>query len=138
MIESRTIPEAPHRNEPGSLYITNEKSRYSLKHGKEYQSKLDPRDQVLEHRFGFALRIEEFLRGRASFEESELRKDLLKEIEEFLVEAVSNVVSSAFRFLCKDNLTEGESKEFAAKNVMLNIHAIFRETHQALRNEPEF
>jgi hypothetical protein len=45
-----------------------------------------------------------------------------------MVEAVSNISSAGFRFLCKGELEEGEAKEFTAKNIMLNLQAIFRET----------
>ena len=47
-------------------------------------------------------------------------------MKEFLVEAVANVVSAGFHHLNQKDLEEKESKEFAAKNILLNIHSIFR------------
>ena len=60
--------------------------------------------------------------------ESKLYAYIKKNVKDFLAEAVANVVSVGFRHLCKDDLEEGESKDFAAKNILLNIHSIFRET----------
>jgi hypothetical protein len=51
-----------------------------------------------------------------------------------LVETASNVVSAAFRFLCKGELTEQEAKEYAAKNLMLNLHSVFSEVAATIKN----
>ena len=45
---------------------------------------------------------------------------------------MANVVSVGFKHLCKTDLEESESKEFAAKNIFLNIHSIIRETIKAI------
>jgi hypothetical protein len=50
------------------------------------------------------------------------------------LEAASNVVSASFKFVCKGELSENEAKEYAAKNLMVNIQAIFREVTYALKN----
>lgn len=47
------------------------------------------------------------------------------------------MVSAAFKFLCKGDLSEGESKEYASKNILLNIYAVFRETVIAIENNPK-
>jgi hypothetical protein len=44
-----------------------------------------------------------------------------------MVEAVSNSLSAGFKFLCKKDLESKETKELSAKNIMLNVQAIFRE-----------
>jgi hypothetical protein len=49
-----------------------------------------------------------------------------------MVEAVSNISSAGFKFLCKKDLEGSEAKEFTAKNIMLNLQAIFRETIVAI------
>ena len=59
---------------------------------------------------------------------------LIDKIHDFLVEAVSNVVSVSFNFLCKAELEEKEAMEYASKNMMLNVHSIFRKTMQAIES----
>lgn len=53
---------------------------------------------------------------------------ILANIKKFLVESSSNVASVAFKILCEGKFTAQEAKEYAAKNILLNINAIFRET----------
>ena len=54
---------------------------------------------------------------------------MIKEkIREFMAESVGNIVSAAFKFLCKRDLEEKESMEFAAKNILLNLHSIYKAT----------
>ena len=60
--------------------------------------------------------------------ESKLYQCIKRNVKDFLAEAVANVVSVGFKNLCKTDLEESESKEFAAKNIFLNIHSIIRET----------
>ncbi len=50
------------------------------------------------------------------------------------MEAASNVVSAAFKFLCKGELTEEEAKEYASKNLMLNLHSVFSEVATTIQN----
>ena len=50
----------------------------------------------------------------------------------FLVEAISNVVSVSFDFYANGKLKEGEAKEYASKNTMLNIQSIFGTTIRAI------
>jgi hypothetical protein len=88
---------------------------------------LEPRDQVLEHNFSFDCPVS--LSGPALHE---WREDLLCHIHSFLVETASNVISVAFRFLCEGQLEELEAKEYASKNLMLNVHAIFRQAVRAI------
>ena len=45
-----------------------------------------------------------------------------------MAEAISNIVSAGFKFLCKGELEEREAMEFTAKNILLNIHSVFKET----------
>jgi hypothetical protein len=46
---------------------------------------------------------------------------------------VSNVISIAFKFMCKGELEDREAKEYAAKNIMLNVQSIFRRTIEVLK-----
>jgi hypothetical protein len=48
------------------------------------------------------------------------------------VEAASNVVSTAFRLLCRGELEEKETKEYAVKNIMINLHSVYERTVQAV------
>ena len=64
--------------------------------------------------------------------ESKLYACIKKNVKDFLAEAVANVVSVGFRHLCKNDLEESESKDFAAKNIFLNIHSIIKETIKAV------
>ena len=41
---------------------------------------------------------------------------------------MGNIVSAAFKFLGKRDLEEKESMEFAAKNILLNLHSIYKAT----------
>lgn len=50
----------------------------------------------------------------------------MRKIKDFLAEAICNIVSAGFNHLHKTDLEEAESKGFAAKNILLNIHSIFR------------
>ena len=42
------------------------------------------------------------------------------------------MVSAAFNFLEEKRLGEYDSKEYAAKNIMVNLHSIFRKTVQSV------
>lgn len=46
--------------EVGRLFISNESSCFKLKYGEEFKNLLDPRDQVLEHKFKFDFKLNEF------------------------------------------------------------------------------
>ena len=50
----------------------------------------------------------------------------------FLAEALGNVVSAGFRYLCRTELEENEAKDMASKNVMINIYSIHRHVIQAI------
>ena len=52
------------------------------------------------------------------------------------MESTSNVTSVAFKFICEEKFTDNEAKEYAAKNIMLNIHSVFTKTIQAIENHP--
>lgn len=62
---------------------------------------------------------------------------ILENIKKFLVESASNVASAAFKFLCKGDLTAREAKEFASKNIMLNINSIMKETILGIKEVDE-
>jgi hypothetical protein len=57
---------------------------------------------------------------------------MLKMIKKFLVEASSNVVSVAFKFLSEGRLDNSEAKEYASKNILLNMQSIFRQLMRAI------
>jgi hypothetical protein len=42
-------------------------------------------------------------------------------------------LSVSFKFVCSGELEGKESKEYAVKNIMLNLNSIFRKTMEALR-----
>jgi hypothetical protein len=97
---------------------------------------LEPRDQVLEHSFNFEEDIdrEELIQlhqENSSIIKNSFYKAVLKKVKIFLVEAVSNVVSASFKFMCDLKLEMHEAKAYASKNIMLNVHSIFRETVKA-------
>jgi hypothetical protein len=66
------------------------------------------------------------------FLESPLHKSIKQQLKKFLVETASNIVSTAFKHLCKGELEEKEAKEYAVKNIMLNIHSAYQRTVCAL------
>lgn len=99
---------------------------------------LEPRDQILEHEFDFTIPIDKQEIGRRDFKfpGSQLYWDILNRIRRFLAEATSNVTSVAFKFLCQGDLIEKEAKDYAAKNILLNINSIFLKTVTALEKNP--
>ena len=119
-----------------SLIISNKDDRYSLSYGPEFGNLLDARDQVMEHKFNFDFSLEEFdqFSGEDNILESMLYKKIKGKIKHFLAEAIGNVVSAGFKFLCKSDLEENEAKEFASKNIMLNINSIFKQTVNAIKS----
>ena len=58
--------------------------------------------------------------------------EIKEKINHFLAEAIENIVSAGFEFLCKTDLEENEAKEFASKNMMLNSHSIIQHTVKAI------
>ena len=88
------------------LKINNIEDRYRLEHGLEFKDLLDPRDQVLEHRFEFNLEMARDCIGAdgSNFTESNLYQNILNRIKKFLAESISNVISIAFKFMCKGEL----------------------------------
>ena len=72
------------------------------------------------------------LKGRENFLESQLYVKIKERINHFLAEAIGNIVSAGFKFLCKTDLEENEAKEFASKNIMLNINSIYQQTVKAI------
>jgi hypothetical protein len=96
---------------------------------------LDPRDQVLEHEFNIDQTFtQEDLGGEGvPFTECKLYLSILQKANLFLVESISNVISIAFRYMCKNDLEQYEAKEYASKNIMLNVHSIYKQIISALQ-----
>ena len=65
-------------------------------------------------------------------------EDIIKHVKDFLVEAASNIISAAFKFLDKNDLTGDEAKEYSAKNLMLNLHSICSQICSQLRSNTFF
>ena len=63
---------------------------------------------------------------------STMYEDIKKKLNHFLAEAIANVVSAGFKYLCKTDLEENEAKEMASKNIMLNIYSIYKKTIKAI------
>jgi hypothetical protein len=112
--------------------------RYQLQHGKEFGHLLEARDQLLEHSFEFKIYFDDkdLPIENQHVSKSSFYQNVKKAIKHFLVEAVSNVSSAGFNFLCAKHLEEGEAKEFSAKNIMLNTQAIFREAILEIGKHP--
>jgi hypothetical protein len=104
-------------------------------HGHEYRDLLDARDKVLEHTFNIIINCDQAEVQRAAFNflESNIYAELIKSLKKFLIEAISNVISIAFKFLCKEELGNREAKEYASKNMMLNMQSVFRRTIEVLK-----
>ena len=122
------------KSQKNNLSISNHKTCYKMKFGEQFKGYLDPRDQVLQHKFNFVfdLKDETLFKKGQNFLKSKLYQKIKRSVKEFLVEAVSNVVSAGFHHLNQKDLEEKQSKEFAAKNILLNIHSIFRQTIRAI------
>ena len=67
---------------------------------------LEARDQVMEHQFNFNISLTGLnqLKEGEDVLESKLYKNLKLKIKQFLAEAIGNVVSAGFNFLCKTDL----------------------------------
>ena len=98
--------------EPEFITISNKETKYQLKHSENFKALLEPRDQVLEHEFSFQQEVmrEELKQKQYKFIGSQIYKNILEKIKKFLVEAIDNVVSIAFNFLCTGQLEESEAK----------------------------
>ena len=94
------------KEESSQLCISNHRSCYQLKYGSEYKNLLDPRDQVMEHKFNFNFNVHDpaLLKEGDNFFESRLYEKIKRSVKEFLVEAVSNVVSAGFLYLNRADL----------------------------------
>ena len=88
------------------LEITNKDSRYVLKHGPQFEPMMDARDKVLEHDFCFKIAFSLRELKQVPFLKSQLYVDIMENIHNFLVEAVSNIVSVAFNFLSNKSLSD--------------------------------
>jgi len=49
-----------------------------------------------------------------------------------LVETSNNIASAAFNFFYEGKLKESEAKDYASKNLMLNVRSIFAETMKGI------
>ena len=88
-----------------SLRISNENLKYELKYGSPFKDMLEPRDQVLEHSFTFNVDISpQDISEGSSLLQSKLYENILEQMKLFLVESISNIISIAFRFLCRGEL----------------------------------
>ena len=117
-----------------SLIISNIEERYSLKYGMDFKGFLDARDQVMQHQFDFRFDLDQsqLLKEGKDIIESQLYKRIKNKIKHFLAESIGNIVSAGFKFLCKSDLEEGQAKEMASKNTMLNIISVYRHTIKAI------
>ena len=87
----------------------------------------------MEHQFDFSYEVNyNTLQDGQNFLESSLYKQIKINTKKFLSEAIGNVVSAGFKFLCKKELGEFEAKELAAKNTLLNIYSIHRQTIKSI------
>lgn len=125
---------------PATVLITNKQLKQKLKFGSEFEAFLDARDQVLEHNFDFQveLKAEDFTGDNFEGGKSKLLEDITGHVKKFLVESTSNIVSAAFKFLHKNELTGDEAKEYCAKNLMLNLHSICSQISSELKNSQIF
>lgn len=86
---------------------------------------LEARDHVLEHECRFIVISQlEKLSENVDIRTTIIFNKLKKNINKFLVESVSNITSISFDFFRSKRLEENEAKDFAAKNILLNIHNI--------------
>ena len=78
----------------------------------EFKDLLDPRDTVMEHKFEFSFDIEDekLLKKDENILESRLYQEIKNKIKHFLTEAIGNVVSAGFKYLCKKDLETNEAK----------------------------
>jgi hypothetical protein len=117
------------------IQINNVKTKYTLHFGQDFKSMLEPRDQVLEHDFHFEVPIN--LEGGSELPDFlQLRQDIMSHYQSFLVETASNVVSIAFGMLSEDKLDEKEVKDYAAKNILLNINSLLKQTISGIKGHP--
>jgi len=90
---------------------------------------------MLSHPFQFVLQVSAPSNGSNLFMDTQAYQTLCKNIEEYIVDVVENVVSVSFNFLIGEKLQENESKDFASKNILMNVYSIFKESMKALAAE---
>jgi hypothetical protein len=54
-------------------------------------------------------------------------------IEDYLVRMLEVVVSVSFNELMEGKLKESECKDYASKNILLNVHSVCKETFRSLK-----
>ena len=67
--------------------------------------------------------------------QTETYKNLCGHIEEYLVDVVENVISASFNFLMEAKLKENESKDYASKNILLNVQSVLKEVRRVLADQ---
>lgn len=95
---------------------------------------MDPRDKVMSVPFHFCIPVpKEDLPQEGDFLSSELFSAVSAHVEDFLVRMLEVVVSVSFNELMEGKLKESECKDYASKNILLNVHAVCRETFRSLK-----
>jgi len=66
-------------------------------------------------------------------EETTAFKPLCDKVNIYLVKIVENITSVSFNLLTEGKLTNSETKDFAAKNILLNVNLMFKEIIKNVR-----
>ena len=133
-MSAKSAPSNLQKNMPIRIRVTNKDSKYRLKHGSDFGHLLEARDQVMEHEFDFIIEADPSELREREFSSTDCYAQLCDNVLDFLVEAVSNIVSAAFQFVLDKKLEGKEAKAYASKNILLNIHAVFRKVVQAIQS----
>jgi len=59
-------------------------------------------------------------------EKSTAFKPLCDEIRSYLVQLMENITSVSFNLLNERKLTDSETKDFASKNILMNVNILFK------------
>jgi len=97
----------------------------------------------MEHKFNFSVIIDcsklkeekemkekEKDENKNKFEDSTAFKPLCNEIRIYLVQLMENITSVSFNLLNERKLTDSETKDFASKNILMNVNILFKKIMQ--------
>lgn len=58
---------------------------------------------------------------------------IFEKLQDFLVKVLELVMSVSFNELMEGKMKENECKDYASKNILLNVHSVCTETYHALK-----
>lgn len=120
---------------PNELLIISRKGPHTKQFEDGFAERMDPRDKIINVPFHFSIPApkKSLPQEEEDFLSSELFSAVAGHIEDYLVRMLEAVVSVSFNELMEGKLKESECKDYASKNILLNVHAVCKETFRTLK-----